>query len=263
MNEKQMRKRINLLIPSKILLFAIVACALCFLFTSRNAQLLKKYKASSESLVVYDFVHGMKDPDHLTYMNPSSGKIIERKNPYSIDTAHRNGLLHSGTWIWISDIDGKLMVLERSSHVVTCPNSYSLLGEHSQPNETSKETMRRAIREELGSEVLKHILTFQHLPGSPVFYFRDYGKENENRVDRQLTYLWWVQMDSVGDQLPLKMDAEVKNHKWITTDTLESWLKEAHGNFESTGKVGIRMCHETILTLWELVLKKVQNISHG
>ncbi|KAI2511718.1 hypothetical protein MHU86_2612 [Fragilaria crotonensis] len=217
-------------------------------------------QVQQELIVTYDLSVGVAEPEHLTPINATADLTL-RSTLYSIDTAHRQGLIHVGTWIWIEDVDGKVLVLKRSPHLVTCPNSYSLVGEHAKGFEDPNETWRRAIREELGEAMLGRIKSVKQLPDSPVYYFRDYGTLNSNRIDRQLTYLWWIKMDMVGSQLPIKPDAEIAYHDWIETRTLQQWFNEAHENFASTGSVGDRLCHETIVTLWETVLKGVHRVN--
>ena len=213
-----------------------------------------------DQLVAYDLAEGVAEPEHLTPIN-ATGNLVARSNLYSIDEAHRQGLIHSGAWIWIEDIDGKVLVLKRGPGLVTCPNSYSLVGEHTQGIEDPHETWRRAIREELGEAILGYIKSVEQLPDSPLYYVRDYGQQNSNRIDRQLTYLWWIKMDRAGIYLPIEPDAEVAYHDWIEVKTLQEWLHEAHENLASHGSVGSRLCHETIVTLWETVLKGVQRVN--
>ena len=217
-------------------------------------------QVQQELLVTYDLPVGVAEPKHLSPIN-ATGDLIARSTLYSIDKAHRQGLIHFGAWIWIEDVDGKVLILKRSPDLVTCPNSFSLVGEHAQGFEDPHETWRRAIREELGKAMLGRIKSVEQLPGSPVYYFRDYGMQDSNRIDRQFTYLWWIKMDRVGSQLPIKPDAEIAYHEWIETTKLREWLNEAHENLASTGTVGSRLCHETIVTLWETVLKGVQRVN--
>jgi hypothetical protein len=135
-----------------------------------------------------------------------------------------------------------------------------LLGEHTLGAETPEQTLRRGISEEIGTQMLKHITRITALPSSPLYYFRDYGPTNGNRIDRQVTYLWYVEMDRPGAQLPLHIDKEVAKHDWIDDATLETWFAEAHTQLTATGSTGSRVCHETVLTLWDLLHAEVQQI---
>lgn len=217
-------------------------------------------RKQGELLMVYDFAHGIVEPAHLALVNVTKD-LVPRSNLYLIDKVHLEGLVHFGAWIWISDSEGKVLVLKRGPHLVTCPNSYGLLGEHTLRGESPQQTWRRAITEELGASMLRYIKSIKLLQEVPLYYFRDYGEHNRNRVDRQLTYLWWIQMDRSGTLLPLKLDSEVSHHDWIDTETLQMWFDEAHDNIASSQSVGDRLCHETIVTLWETVFKEVQRLN--
>ena len=48
------------------------------------------------------------------------------------------------------DASGSLLFLQRSDKVVTCPATWSMLGEHSNVGENSMETVVRGLEEELG-----------------------------------------------------------------------------------------------------------------
>jgi hypothetical protein len=162
----------------------------------------------------------------------------------------------------VTDVDGMMLILKRGPDLVTCPNSYSLLGEHTLGREKPIDTVRRAIREELGGSMLKHVKSIVSLMPYPLYYYREYGKENENRIDRQLTYLWVASMNLKGGELPLQLDHEVADHKWIDDKTLQEWFSEAHDKLLKEGSVGTNICHETILSLWETVseaMKKETN----
>ena len=48
------------------------------------------------------------------------------------------------------DSSGKVLFLQRSANVVTCPGTWSILGEHSIVGENARETVVRGVEEELG-----------------------------------------------------------------------------------------------------------------
>lgn len=214
----------------------------------------KDKKQPNEPLQVYDFRSDFKEPPHLTFLDVSK-YLVPQKELQQIDSTHRHGLVHAGAWITIADSNGFILVLKRGSHLVTCPNSWGLVGEHALGRETPLDTVKRGIKEELGQQMIKHVKSIKPMSALPPYYFRDYGSSNENRVDRQVTYLWWVQMDKPGRQLPLKLDEEVADHQWLEPELLEIWLQQARQNLEDSGEVGTRICHHTILTLWELIME--------
>ena len=70
--------------------------------------------------------------------------------PESVDTVHRNGLLHRGVWIILLDNKKKhILFTRRSNNTVTCKNSWTILGEHTKIKETYIEAAIRGMKEEL------------------------------------------------------------------------------------------------------------------
>mmetsp|Transcript_18900 Transcript_18900/g.27972 ORF Transcript_18900/g.27972 Transcript_18900/m.27972 type:complete len:271 (+) Transcript_18900:343-1155(+) len=206
-------------------------------------------------LRVYDFVPGYQEQPHLTPIDVTA-TLIPQQQFLPIDQVHQNGLIHSGTWINVRDSEGKYLVLKRGPKLVTCPNSFSLLGEHAQGAEKPTEIARRAVMEELGYPMLKHIESIRELSTNPLFFHADYF----NRLDRQITYIYLIEMDNRGVALPLSADNEVAEYRWVSDTTLQEWFKLANDEFRSTGAVGERMCHKAILTLWEKVHNETQKI---
>lgn len=213
-------------------------------------------KKNDELLLVYDFVPGYQDPPHLTPVNDKNLVPRNAKALYPIDTVHRKGLIHAGTWINIRDSEGKYLVIKRGPQLITCPNSFTLVGEHSQGAEKPIHTVRRGIKEEIGPAMLDHIKSITPLSTNPLFFRGDYF----NRVDRQLTYIYLVDMDDRGEKLPLLFDNEVAEYRWISNRTLEEWFSTASNEFNSRGVVGERMCHKAILDLWKKVHSETQKL---
>ena len=132
----------------------------------------------------------------------------------------------------------KVLILKREKHLITCPRTWSLVGEHTYRDEMPEETVKRAIREELGDDAFSYLQRhgrITQLTEFPIYYERDYGASNGYRIDRQLTYLWLVEMNAVDDEPPkesdadadleildnlLQLDDEVAEHKWIS---LQEW----------------------------------------
>jgi len=67
-----------------------------------------------------------------------------------IDAVHRAGRPHRGVWLFVVDADRRVLMLHRSGRMVTCPNSWSSVGEHNQPGEGYLEAAKRGLKEELG-----------------------------------------------------------------------------------------------------------------
>ena len=104
--------------------------------------------APDELLPVYELPPKFTtEPAHLTPIDPST---LVPKGTYTIDVAHRRGLLHTGHVLYIMDADGKILFLQRSASVKTCPGTWSILGEHANAGEDARETVVRGVEEELG-----------------------------------------------------------------------------------------------------------------
>ena len=246
---------------------------LCSIANNIESVSSKHASINNEQLPIYDLPSSLlhsfpqNEPPHLTPIDPS--QLLQR-GVYSIDTAHRQGALHTGHCLFLMDANEKLLFLKRSSQVVTCPDTWSILGEHSIAGEESIEAVTRALQEELGLDVTvqedllhpvgygysidldysrrdfvelsnngnnnnsnnnnlhhgedKITVTIQNVTEFPLYYIRYYGPRNDNRIDRQLTYLWLVQLPKPQEEIHWKLDEEVADHKWITMDEFESWL---------------------------------------
>ncbi len=222
---------------------------------------------SSFDIQYFHFADEKPRYDHLDLIDPS--KSLKAGGYKSIDSTHREGLIHIGSWIAITDTslnsdNPQILLLKRGEELVTCPNTWGLVGEHSFRNEEPIETVKRGIKEELGesfSELVNEYGHIQNMTAAPVYYERDYGSELENRIDRQVTYLWLVEMNMEhdGDDMItspdgyLTLDEEVADHMWITLSDLERWVNEDMMNEEP-----VKFCHHTIVSLARLVIDRLK-----
>ena len=96
----------------------------------RHLQATTSITHKEEFLPVYELQPTLssKEPPRLT---PNRSIDSHAKRFVLIDVAHRNGYVHSGSALYIMDSSGLLLFLQRSTNLVTCPNTWSLLGEHS------------------------------------------------------------------------------------------------------------------------------------
>ena len=283
-------------------------------FSSQNfgEELLPIYELPPRSF--FSLSSSTYDPPHLTPIDPST---LISKGVYPIDVVHINGYLHTGHVLFIMDASGRILFLQRSANVVTCPNAWSVLGEHTSIDDGSPwETVIRGIEEELGfrsfghdtnnfpmewtadfhpSHVTSSIktrgansllpirVTVRNVTEYPLYYIRHYGSRNNNRVDRQLTYLWLVNIPKKEELISWKLDEEVANSKWISLQDIASWLSNDAANVarssvggdtdnegsSSGGATGSEngkdddgpdqgdFCHVTIRALYETALAKM------
>jgi isopentenyldiphosphate isomerase len=232
-------------------------------------------------------------PHHLTPVNPST---LIPNGSYPIDVAHRRGYLHTGHCLFIMDASGLFLFLKRSSDVVTCPSTWSILGEHSIANEEARDTVVRGMEEELGLKqqqvvrreanddyyygeidssssftaefqtIDKNIIhvAIQNITQYPLYYIRRYGPRLDNRIDSQVTYLWLARLPKRHEEIHIKLDEEVADHKWISLTEFSNWIEAdaARDNDDKEVKQhpldGIRddgppngdFCHHTIRSLY-------------
>lgn len=221
----------------------------------------------------------------------------------SIDEAHRKGYVHAGHVVAIVDAAGLMLFLRRADTLVTCPGTWSTLGEHAVEGEDLGGAVRRAVWEELGVVIVDdgdgdgdsgnvgdHSATdsgatetvevsIRNMTEHPLYYIRHYGPSNANRIDRQPTYLWLVQLRTANHaDVAWKFDDEVADHKWITMDEFEAWLAEdrrGYGNgsdddrrrFADEDLGGMDdgaskgdFCHDTIRSLYQVLLDRCREM---
>jgi len=197
----------GLKIHRPIIMYKAVASTLILLciYLLYNQRQTNNRAASLPDIQIFDFRSNASLPAHLDQIDPSV-ELVPRGFRY-LDNTHRLGLIHMGNWIHIVDStlatassvsNPRILVLKRGPQLVTCPGTWSLVGEHANRDEQPIETVRRAILEELGPQVLEHVIThgrIRNMTALPIYYERDYGDANEGRIDSQVTYIWLVEMN--------------------------------------------------------------------
>ena len=252
----------------------ICGFAAVILFSIFRTALLGKdavYNKYENDMEVFQLVRQPQSsyPPHLNPINPD----VELKHAgfESIDTTHRNGLIHIGTWIHIvnSSLEAEnpqILLIKRGMQLVTCPGTWSLIGEHAFRDETPLNTVRRGVNEEVGQRALDHIDRYgsiRNMTEYPVYYARDYGPNNGGRIDRQITYLWLVEMNLEKSDVSekerdldflLDLDDEVADHKWISLSEFEEWV-----NADKTAS-NKDFCHMTIASLISLGIDRLKTM---
>ncbi|CAJ1947241.1 unnamed protein product [Cylindrotheca closterium] len=231
-------------------------------------------KKHEESLKVWDW----KTPElgdmkqHMEFVRIAS-ELVPRKNNnnninnkyYGIQHVHRDGLLHSGMGVAVLDtnitmVDAKILLLKRARHLVTCPNAWSLVGEHTHQEETPRDTVLRGIKEELGDAfhqqfVRKGSKTMELLK-HPVYANVDYNSDNNGSpiYDRQITYLHAIEMNTPLEELQnmLELDDEVAETRWMTRQEIQDgWMNSNPGEM---------FCSHELALLLQLVLHRLEDL---
>ena len=202
-----------------------------------------------------------EQPPHLTPIDPAIS--LQSRGFTTLDKAHREGLVHAGNFVYVVDKDDKLLLMRRGPDLVTCPLAWSMVGEHAYRDESKKETLMRGIEEELGGKTLKSLVdegSYTELSDLPLFYFRDYGPELDGRIDRQVTYIWLVELGLSAEELEngiLQLDEEVYEHKWIPLNEAEKWVKDDMAAVKDGGKLDT-FCHDTMGSLMQVCFDRIR-----
>jgi len=199
------------------------------IYSDQGSSQPQQQQPQQEPSVHVPFKHlDLIDPTLLVSVSGGEENENENENEEDgyyvpIDTAHRHGNIHMGTWIFVIDtnINKKknttvhknfhILLLKRGAKLVTCPNTWSLVGEHTYRNEEPMATVRRGLTEELGSRFVTELLvdsntnnnnktnnkkkvgTIRNMTQFPIYFEQNW--ENGGRIDRQVTYLWLVELN--------------------------------------------------------------------
>ena len=123
----------------------------------------------------------------------------------------------------------------------------------------------RGIKEELGGKMLKALVdtgSYTELSELPLFYFRDYGPELDGRIDRQVTYIWLVELGLSAEEMEndiLQLDEEVYEHKWMLLDEAEKWVKDDMAEVREGGKLD-NFCHDTMGSLMQACFDRIRAV---
>jgi isopentenyldiphosphate isomerase len=224
---------------------------------SSISKLQRKKNVNLEPLLVYRFRSGMTEPPHLAPVNITT-TLETDQNLVPIDIVHRQGLVHTGMWMYVVDSQNSILVMKRGPQLITCPNMWSLVGEHTLGMESPVDTVLRGIQEELGSDIISYISFMKPLTLLPLYYLRDYGPSNGNRIDRQVTWSYWVQLNQSADQIMIHVDEEVAEYRWISIDEFDHWLQHEEDLLRNNRPLQ-RLCHHTIVSLCRLGMGELRN----
>jgi isopentenyldiphosphate isomerase len=175
--------------------------------------------------------------------------LISQGATVSIDDAHREGLLHKGSWIAVvlrkrGHEECRVLLLQRTQSVKTCPGAWGLLGEHANVSEAAVETVKRAYREELGIAINSddpNVVVMNLLPDHQMVLVRT-AYEKVRRYDLQATSLFAV-IVSEDAANSFRFDDEVANVDWKTIQELQT---------------KVFCCNRDIDPLLKLVAKRLQ-----
>ena len=199
-----------------------------FFITTQLSSLSKlglQETLEKDLLPTFELPPSYPEPAHLAELDPAVLRPLGRR---TIDDAHRHGLIHAGAWLHILDADSKLLVLQKRGPQQLVTNAWGLVGEHAQWSDASPlDTAQRCMREELGVVGQRQTRHVQQLTSLPVYYVRNYNNNNNGRrmVDRQVTYMWYVQLRARYADIRWEFDEEVANHRFVSLPEFREWLQ--------------------------------------
>lgn len=219
-----------------------------------------------ESLVVYDW----KDPElgsmkqHMEIVRMDT-QVTRRgyKRYFPISEVHQKDMLHTGACAAIVDTnitmqDAKILLLKRGPQLMTCPNTWSIMGEHTYRDEEPKETILRGLKEELGDSVYRWFLKMGGNPKpllqNPILFHLDYH-DDRGRMERQITYTYVIEMNTPLEELQkmMKVDEEVAEVTWMTRQEIQDgWM--------NSYKPSEKFCHHEMTIFLQLMLHRIEDL---
>ena len=153
-----------------------------------------------------------------------------------LDAVHRLGLPHRGAWVFVVDeAKHAMLLLRRAPHARTCPNTWSIVGEHNKPGETYEQAARRGAAEELGWSPATVAAMKLSILGPTTFFKTNY--ERAHRSDRQHSAYALLRVPAGAPALAPDVE-EASARKWVP---LAQMLSEV-------ARGGEQFCNEKIRT---------------
>jgi isopentenyldiphosphate isomerase len=137
-----------------------------------------------------------------------------------VDTAHLRAKRHRGTWIYVMNEHHQFLFVKRTKETMTCPSTWSIIGEHCKFSESYDACAKRGLREEIA------VLKYQNLiplEDDPILMHLDYG----HRIDKQWTKLYIV---TIAKEVLRKTDiTENADFTWVNFTEVDNWLHQCPG----------------------------------
>ncbi|CAJ1890209.1 unnamed protein product [Cylindrotheca closterium] len=227
-----------------------------------------KWGLEEESMLVLHWINpelGL-EKQHLESVDVQAEiSTLHKKKYIPIDEIHKFGYIHTGAWMVVLDTnttmqDAKILMLKRSAHVVTCPNYWSLLGEHSNRDEEPTDFAIRGMREEMGEQFYRQFLhtggKIKPLLNHPIFFKRDYDTPDGKRMDRQINYIFTIEMNTPSAVLEKlsKVDNDAAEVAWVTKHEIEQWLTETENE---------KFCHNATRALVRRIMEELNHLEQS
>ena len=183
--------------------------------------------------------------------------LLKPNGSAAIHLAHIQGLPHAGVYMVVRDRDSRLLLLQRGQQLKTCPGTWGFLGEHMQNGEDPEHAVRRALKEELGEQVLRaHGGSLFNI--STVWYSQVYA---DGREERQVTHIWAVQLNEFAAKVVLHPDDEIAALKWVPEGEVRQMLLKEEGERDD-GRTWL-FCSEQIRAVMLYLLDRVDDLNEA
>jgi isopentenyldiphosphate isomerase len=157
------------------------------------------------------------DRSHDGFLNVSTQSQI------SIDLAHRHKIPHRGVWIFVLNSDHQVLFVKRSPETITCPNTWTSIGEHTHFLESYESAALRGLREELLISKAE-LMNFTSLGDrNPSLYEINYPSR---RTDLQWTRSF---LAIVSSATQIRPNLETSRMEWISLKDASDWLNKCPG----------------------------------
>lgn len=146
-----------------------------------------------------------------------------------LDAVHRLGLPHRGAWVFVVDeTTHAMLLLRRAPHARTCPNTWSIVGEHNKPGETYEQAARRGAAEELGWSAAAVASMKLSLLGPTTFFKTAY--ERAHRTDRQHSAYALLRVPAGAPALAPDVE-EASARRWVPLVQMMSEVRKGGDQF--------------------------------
>ena len=142
-------------------------------------------------------------------------------------------------WVVVVDARARALLLRRAADARTCPSAWTFVGEHARAGEGARACAARAVIEELGgggggaaawwaSRAAAGASRLVNLTATPLWERHDWP---DGRVDREVSSTLALLLRDEARAVPLALDGDAREHRWVGLDELERWLDDAPADF--------------------------------
>mmetsp|Transcript_53249 Transcript_53249/g.115629 ORF Transcript_53249/g.115629 Transcript_53249/m.115629 type:complete len:252 (-) Transcript_53249:169-924(-) len=169
----------------------------------------------------------------VEYVSESDANVV--LGTATMNHVHSVGLTHKGSMLHVYVLGSGFLILKRSAAMKTCPNTWSVAGEHCQVGETFEACAMRCLQEEFALS-LKDTTRFLSITDRPSFLNLSYpGRLSADGAPLPRWDLTWA-----GDFLAVlpshakdafTLDNEAHGHRFVQQPELVQWLQNTPTDF--------------------------------